>query len=64
MERTYIKDLREHAGKEVRINGWVHVRRDHGKLIFMDLRDGSGKAQMVVLPNHALAHAAASTVRT
>lgn len=64
MERTYIKDLSECIGKEVLIKGWVDVRRDHGKLIFIDLRDMSGKVQAVVLPNHAEVHELANTVRT
>lgn len=51
------------VGKEVSIAGWVDVRRDHGKLIFIDLRDASGFVQMVVLPNHTEAHASAETVR-
>ncbi|MCX6712769.1 MAG: aspartate--tRNA ligase [Candidatus Vogelbacteria bacterium] len=63
MERTLIKDLGEKIGQEVVIKGWVDVRRDHGKLIFIDLRDRSGKVQMVALPNHTEAHTAASTVR-
>ncbi len=64
MERTYIKDLKDSIGKEVLIKGWVDIRRDHGKLIFIDLRDASGKVQMVALPNHTEAHALAGTVRT
>lgn len=64
MSRIYIKDLKEHTGKEVAIAGWVDVRRDHGKLIFIDLRDASGKVQMVALPNHKEAHEAANKVRS
>ena len=64
MERTLIRDLHDHIGKEVTIAGWVDVRRDHGKLIFIDLRDRSGKLQMVALPSHAEAHAIASTLRS
>ena len=64
MTRTYIKDLKEAVGQEVTIKGWVDIRRDHGKLIFIDLRDASGKVQMVLLPSHAEAHAVATTVRT
>lgn len=64
MQRTYIKDLKNSVGEEVSISGWVDVRRDHGKLIFIDLRDVTGKVQMVALPNHAEAHAAASRVRS
>lgn len=52
MERVKINKLSEHIGREVMISGWVDVRRDMGKLIFIDLRDVSGKAQMVILPNH------------
>ncbi len=69
MSRTYIKDLKEAvakgcAGVEVTVKGWVDIRRDHGKLIFIDLRDMSGKVQMVLLPSHAEAHAVATAVRT
>jgi aspartyl-tRNA synthetase len=63
MNRTYIGELNKKVGEEVKICGWVDVRRDHGKLIFIDLRDMSGKVQMVALPNHAEAHTAANTVR-
>lgn len=48
--RTYIKDLKDHIGKEVVIKGWVNVRRDQGKMVFMDMRDFSGLVQCVVLP--------------
>jgi len=51
-KRTYIKDLSQHIGEEVNIKGWVDVRRDQGKMVFMDIRDMSGKVQCVVLPNH------------
>ncbi len=61
--RTYIKELATKVGEEVIIQGWVDVRRDHGKLIFIDMRDMSGKVQMVALPNHTEAHALANTVR-
>ena len=64
MKRTLIKDLRNKIGEEVKIAGWVDVRRDHGKLIFIDLRDMSGKVQMVALPNHKEAHETISKVRS
>ncbi|MFA6226973.1 MAG: aspartate--tRNA ligase [Candidatus Paceibacterota bacterium] len=63
MQRTYIKELARKVGEEVLIKGWVDVRRDHGKLIFIDIRDMSGKVQMVALPNHKEAHTLANTVR-
>ena len=44
-------DVREeHVGKIFRIAGWVHRRRDHGSLIFIDLRDSKGIIQVVVDP--------------
>lgn len=64
MERVYIKDLNNHLDKEVTIKGWVDVRRDHGKLIFMDIRDGEEYVQTVVLPEHEEALKAASDLRS
>lgn len=52
MKRTYIKDLGNHVGGEVSISGWVDVRRDQGKMIFLDFRDMTGKIQGVILPNY------------
>ena len=57
MERTLIKDLHKHIGSEVLIKGWVDNRRDHGKLIFLDIRDGGAKVQAVVLPGDAQTNA-------
>lgn len=64
MKRTYIKDLGQFVGQEVNIKGWVDVRRDQGKMVFMDIRDMSGKVQCVVLPNHAEALGQVKEVRT
>ncbi len=63
MERTYIKDLKNHIGKEVTVSGWVDVRRDQGKMVFLDIRDISGKVQAVVLPNHTEALEVAQMLR-
>jgi len=64
MERTYIKDLKDKIGQEVKVCGWVDIRRDHGKLIFLDLRDMSGKVQAVALPVHKEAVEVASRLRS
>ena len=61
--RTYIRDLKNKIDEEITIAGWVNVRRDHGKLIFIDLRDRTGMVQMVVLPNHEDAHKMADKIR-
>ena len=62
--RTNIKDLHEKVGQEAVLAGWVKVRRDHGKLIFIDLRDATGVVQMVALPAHEEAHKIADTLRS
>ena len=48
------------AGTEVRLAGWTARRRDHGGVVFIDLRDASGVVQVVVHPDHAPAAAAAA----
>jgi len=63
-KRILIAETPKHLGKEVKLAGWIDVRRDHGKLVFLDLRDMSGKVQMVVLPNHPEAIAVAQTLRS
>jgi len=52
------------AGRQVTLAGWVHRRRDHGNLIFIDLRDRSGICQVVLRPEESPeAHAAARDIR-
>jgi len=52
MQRTKLIELKNKVGETAKIAGWVDVRRDHGKLIFIDLRDASGKIQVVIIPKN------------
>ncbi|KKQ78924.1 MAG: aspartate-tRNA ligase [Candidatus Daviesbacteria bacterium GW2011_GWF2_38_6] len=48
MERTLILDCNNKIGEKVKICGWVQVRRDHGKILFLDVLDRSGLIQVVI----------------
>jgi len=63
MKRTLIGRTPELIGETVRLSGWVHNRRDHGKLIFIDLHDRTGTIQMVVIPDKLAAYNAAKEIR-
>jgi len=48
MKQTYINELKDHIGKEVTLKGWLYNTRSSGKLVFLQLRDGTGIVQGVV----------------
>lgn len=50
MKQTWIVDTAHRTGQKVELFGWVDNRRDHGKIIFIDLRDRSGICQVVFGP--------------
>jgi aspartyl-tRNA synthetase len=47
MERTLALEALKKINKKIRLCGWVNTRRDHGKLVFIDIRDRSGLVQVV-----------------
>ncbi|HLB58445.1 MAG TPA: amino acid--tRNA ligase-related protein, partial [Gammaproteobacteria bacterium] len=49
--------------QEVKLTGWVHRRRDHGGVIFLDLRDREGLVQIVIAPSNRAAFSIAETIR-
>lgn len=60
--RTLAHDLTEKSGK-VQVSGWVNSRRDHGGLIFIDLRDHTGIIQLVIDPKSKEAFELAENLR-
>lgn len=58
-----INETKNQIGKIVKLAGWVHNRRDHGKLVFIDLRDRSGILQTVVIPDESETYETAKKVR-
>lgn len=64
MRSHYCGDLRaSESGQEVEIYGWVHRRRDHGGVIFLDVRDRTGVLQVVFDPDEEDSFALADSVR-
>lgn len=61
--RTLTDKLEDFLGKKVTVEGWVNSRRDHGGLIFIDLRDHKGIVQLVVTPEEVEAFKLAEGVR-
>ena len=65
MRTNYCGELgKDFAGKSVTVCGWVHRRRDHGGVIFLDLRDTTGMVQIVVNPEQADSFVKADNVRS
>ncbi len=63
MKRIVASDTTKHVTKSVLVKGWVHSRRDHGGLIFIDLRDHSGILQLTIQPDHKDAFSLAEELR-
>lgn len=63
MERTIIASTLGEVGKEVLVKGWVNSRRDHGGLIFIDIRDHSGVLQLTIQPEAPSAFSVAEELR-
>ncbi|MBQ3348660.1 aspartate--tRNA ligase [Candidatus Saccharibacteria bacterium] len=61
--RVFTDELNDFLGKELMVEGWVNSRRDHGGLIFIDLRDNRGIVQLVVTPENEKAFKLAESVR-
>lgn len=64
MERVWVSETPNFLNKEVECCGWVDSRRDHGKIIFVDLRDKTGKVQIVFLPENKEVHQIAEKLRS
>lgn len=63
MMRSFSEDLMTMVGQKALVAGWVNTRRDHGGLIFIDLRDHTGVIQLVITPETTEAFALAETLR-
>jgi len=61
--RTLIAESPNHVGQNITVMGWVHSRRDHGGLIFIDLRDHSGVLQLVINPEESDAFSISEQIR-
>ncbi len=64
MNRIFVLETLNRIGEEVLLKGWVHVRRNMGKMIFIELRDRTGIIQVVFHPGNPEALAAAADLRS
>ena len=62
-QRTFASNTLTKVGEITTVAGWVHSRRDHGGLIFIDLRDHTGLVQLVINPEQAEAFRLAESLR-
>lgn len=62
-ERTLILETVKKVGENVSLSGWVTLRRDHGKLIFLILRDRSASVQLVIPPDNTVLFETAKEIR-
>jgi aspartyl-tRNA synthetase len=63
MQRFLITEAAKQIGEKVKVAGWVNVRRAHGKILFIDLRDRSGVLQCVFIPQNKEAYNKAQQAR-
>ena len=63
MKRILSSNVADTVGQTITVAGWVHSRRDHGGLIFIDLRDHTGLVQLVINPEQAEAFRLAESLR-
>ena len=63
MKRFFANELTGQIGTDVLVSGWVHARRDHGGVIFIDLRDHTGLVQLVINPDQEAVFNLAESLR-
>ncbi len=63
MERIYTNQTPHYRNQTVHVAGWINTRRDHGKIIFLDLRDKEGIVQVVCTPQAEEMYKTAQTIR-
>lgn len=63
MQRTLSLETPKKIDKKVLLKGWINTRRDHGKIIFLDLRDRSGIIQVVVSPSLSISEVSVTDLR-